>query len=120
MLRFEGDALVGFAAQVLRAGGMADDQVGIVAELLIAGDRLGHDTHGITLLPRYFEALQSGGMLGQGAPEVLHDHEAAIVWDGKYLCGIWLVQQALELASTRARKFGLAAVAIRRSHHTAC
>src|SRR5262249_53674022 len=53
-------------------------------------------------------------------PEVVSDRPAAVTWDGRSLPGVWLTAKALDLAAERARRYGLAAVAIRRSHHIAC
>jgi LDH2 family malate/lactate/ureidoglycolate dehydrogenase len=43
-----------------------------------------------------------------------------VTWDGGALPGVWLTARAIDLAVERARKHGLCAVAIRRSHHIAC
>ena len=55
-----------------------------------------------------------------GQPEVVKDNGITAVWDGAYLSGLWLVHQALETAMPRAAKHGMAAIAIRRSHHIGC
>ena len=41
-------------------------------------------------------------MIGVGEPETISDKGATIVWDGRYLPGIWLVDQAVDLAVARA------------------
>ena len=42
------------------------------------------------------------------------------MWDGTYLPGLWLVAHAIEVALPRAAASGIAAIAIRRSHHIGC
>ena len=109
-----------FAAALFENGGMEADKAATVAEILVEGDLLGHDTHGLAQLGPYLDALASGDMRGQGEPEAVSGTPVAETWDGRKLPGPWLVRRASDLASARAAEFGLAAVAIRRSHHIAC
>src|SRR5437879_4685140 len=59
-------------------------------------------------------------MRGVGAPTVVSDRGAALAWDGRRLPGPWLVLQGIETLMPRARQYGSASLAIRRSHHIAC
>ena len=59
-------------------------------------------------------------MAPSGKPECVRDNGAVMVWDGNYLPGLWLVQQALDTALTRIASHGVVTVAMRRSHHIAC
>jgi LDH2 family malate/lactate/ureidoglycolate dehydrogenase len=119
-LRYDAATLRRFAAALFEAGGMEADKAATVADILVEGDLLGHDTHGLAQLGPYLDALASGDMRGQGEPEVIAGTPVAETWDGRKLPGPWLVRRAADLASTRAAEFGLSAVAIRRSHHIAC
>ena len=51
---------------------------------------------------------------------MLSDRGGAQCWDGRRLPGPWLVVRAIEAALARVAEHGLAAVAIRESHHIAC
>jgi LDH2 family malate/lactate/ureidoglycolate dehydrogenase len=108
------------AEQLLAGAGLERDKAPIVAELLVEADLMGHDTHGLALLPRYLDEIASGQMTTHGAPEVLRDTKACITWDGRKLPGIWLVARALDLAIERVSTFGTVTVVIRNSHHIAC
>ena len=114
------DELIDYAKSLLAATGLEPDKARAVAEVLVEGDLMGHNTHGLALLPGYLGELQSGAMEKLGAPVVLADHPAAVTWDGRRLPGPWLVLQAMELAVTRAASQGTCTVVIRRSHHIAC
>lgn len=120
MARYSHPDLVSLASALLVQAGMDTQQADRVADLLVAADSMGHDTHGLQLLPRYLKALVAGTMVGSGEPEVIGDQGAVAVWDGRFLSGVWLTAIALDLASEKARRFGIGAVAIRRAHHTAC
>ena len=88
--------------------------------MLLEGDLLGHTTHGLALAAPYLEALADGSMRAQGAPTVVSERGGALCWDGHRLPGPWLVAQAIEAALARVPAHGIAAVAIRESHHIAC
>jgi LDH2 family malate/lactate/ureidoglycolate dehydrogenase len=118
--RFDADHLVEFAQSLLRASGMREDLARDVAEVLVEGDLLGHDTHGLQLLGPYLSELERGTMLKEGEPNVLSEFTVSACWDGLRLPGPYLVRRAVEWALPRARMHGQASVAIRRSHHIAC
>jgi LDH2 family malate/lactate/ureidoglycolate dehydrogenase len=118
--RHAADALVAFARALLEAAGMETDLAVDVAEVLVEGDLLGHDTHGLALLAGYLGELDKGRMTRIGEPEVLAERSVVATWDGDRLPGPALVRRAIEWAKPRARLHGTASVAIRRSHHIAC
>lgn len=112
--------LIDYAGALLLAAGLEKDKAQAVADILLAGDLMGHSTHGLALLPGYLTELESGGMQKLGEPLVVADHPAAVTWDGRRLPGPWLVLKAMELAMRRAASQGTCTVVIRRSHHIAC
>ena len=114
------DALTRFAGELLTKAGLSPDKARAVADILVEGDLMGHDTHGLALLGPYLAELESGSMARDGEPEVLADVPAAVTWDGRRLPGPWLVLKAMQLATERAARCGTGTVVIRRSHHIAC
>jgi len=112
--------LVRFATGLFAAAGCDAGKASAIAEHLVEADLMGHTTHGLAQAGAYLEELESGAMVKTGEPKVIADRPAALTWDGGFLPGVWLVRNALDLAIERARKFGIAAVAIRRSHHIGC
>lgn len=113
-------ALQGFATALYQAAGMEADKAATVARLQVLTDAMGRRTHGLAMLPLYLAELAKGGMRATGEPEIVKDNGLAAVWDGGYLPGLWLVDRAIAVAMPRAAEHGLAAVAIRRSHHIGC
>src|SRR5688500_10177066 len=118
--RYAAADMVRFARVLLEHAGLDTEKALPVAEILVEGDLLGHDTHGLQLLPAYLQALQTGGMQKTGTPRVLRDRPAALTWDARRLPGPWVVLQAIEEAAPRARALGTCSVAIGRCHHIAC
>ncbi len=118
--RFEAPALIRFAEVLLGGAGLDAEKARDVAEVLVEGDLLGHDTHGLLLLAGYLGELERASMQASGAPRVLAERAAVATWDGRRLPGPWLVRRAVRWATPRARAHGAATVVIRRSHHIAC
>jgi L-lactate dehydrogenase len=113
-------ALRAFAIACCRAAGLEEDKAVAVAEVLLEGDLMGHDTHGLALLTPYLDSLAAGGMTPSGEPVVTGGTPVLAHWDGRKLPGPWLVRRAVGWASQAAAVFGLGAVSIARSHHIGC
>ncbi len=118
--RYRHGDLVAFATRLFQAGGLDGDKPGVVAELLVEADLMGHTTHGLALAAGYLEEIETGGMKRSGEPQVVADRGAAVTWDAGYLPGVWVTARAFDLAIERAAKHGLVGIAIRRSHHIGC
>jgi len=118
--RHDADALIAWAQQLLVASRMEPALAEAVAEVLVEGDLLGHDTHGMALLAGYLGELDRGTMTASGDHGVIAERTVAATWDGRRLPGPALVRRAIDWAAPRAREHGCATVAIRRSHHIAC
>jgi LDH2 family malate/lactate/ureidoglycolate dehydrogenase len=120
MDRMDAAALGRFAEACCRAAGLPEDKARDVAEVLVEGDLMGHDTHGLALLTSYLDSLETGVMTAEGAPEVTSRTPVVESWDGRKLPGPWLVRRGIETASRAAQGFGIGAVAIARSGHIGC
>jgi len=118
--RLDAAAVTRFASDVLVAAGLPSDVALSVAEGLVEADLYGHVTHGLALLPDYVEEIDNGTMATTGRPDIVSDFGAVALWDARRLPGVWTTRLAVEEAAARAGKFGLGAVAVRRSHHIAC
>lgn len=118
--RYKAEVLVEFATALLDKAGLEHDKSVAVADVLVEGDLLGHDTHGLHLLAPYLDEIDKGKMTKRGQPRVIADFPAALTWDGNRLPGPWLVLEAIKVATARAQTNGTCTVVIRRSHHIAC
>jgi len=114
------DALERFARALFVAAGMDADKAATVARLMVLTDMMGRRTHGLAMAPLYLAEIRKGTMRVTGAPTVVKDTGATMVWDGDYLPGLWLVNEAIDVAMPRAVESGVATVAIRKSHHIGC
>ncbi|MFC3567865.1 Ldh family oxidoreductase [Paracoccus simplex] len=117
-MRYDRSELLAYAEALLTRAGMEPDKAAVTAEILIEGDMIGHDTHGLQLMPWYLECLAEGSLNGIGSYEVVADKGAGFVWDGRLLPGAWLLTRALAQAMERVRDHGIVGAAIRNCHHT--
>ncbi len=118
--RYPAQALLDFARALLTRAGMAEPIASDVAEVLLEGDLLGHDTHGLALLAPYLGEIERGAMRRDGDYAVVSERPAVALWDGGRLPGPWLTRRAIDAAIERARTYGTGTVVVRRSHHIAC
>ena len=118
--RYSADALIAFGHALLHKAGGRDDIARDVATVLVEGDLLGHNTHGLALLPGYLAEIDNGAMAKSGEPTIITARPATQAWDGNRLPGPWLTLRALDAAMAMADACGTGTVVIRRSHHIAC
>jgi len=118
--RYPAAALVAFGHALLCKAGVRDDIARDVAAILVEGDLLGHNTHGLALLPAYLAEIDKGAMAKSGEPTVINARPAAQAWDGHRLPGPWLTLRALDAAMVMADTFGTGTVVVRRSQHIGC
>jgi len=115
--RFPADSLVNFAVALCTHFGMGSAPARDVASILVEGDLLGHDTHGLQLLKPYLDALGREAMLGSGEINEIASRPAVASWDGQYLPGPYLTLRAIDSATKMAQQYGTGSIAIRRSSH---
>ena len=118
--RYSAGALIEYATRLLDKAGMDPEKSEVVAEILVEGDLLGRNTHGLQLLVRYLADIEKGELATSGQPRVIADLPAAVAWDGMRLPGTWLTAKAVDLACERAQTHGTCTVTIARGHHNAC
>lgn len=99
------------------AGGSGPEEAKLVAENLVTANLVGHDSHGIGMMPRYVEALLEGGLHPNRKVEVKLDGGSLLALDGGAGYGQSIGLQATRLAIERAQKHGVAIVALGNSHH---
>ena len=112
--------LEAFAADLLQKAGFNAEKATTTARLLVLTDAMGRRTHGLAMLPLYLAEIEKGSLTTQGEPTIVKDNGITAVWEGQHLPGLWLVEKAIHTALPRAAKHGIAAIAIRHTHHIGC
>lgn len=111
------DALVDWVSSLFRRTGIPDPAARAVAESLIAADLEGVSSHGVMLVPMYLERLVAGSISKKTRAEVVQDSGAAVVLDAGNMLGQLSSRQAIAIVAERAKKHGLASVAVRNGFH---
>jgi L-lactate dehydrogenase len=115
--RYDAASTLAFARSLFQAAGLDQEKAGVVADILVEADLMGHVTHGLALAPMYLDALAAGTMRADGEPELVADRGACVTWRGRRLPGPWLTSKAVDLALDRVATYGTVTVAISDSHH---
>jgi LDH2 family malate/lactate/ureidoglycolate dehydrogenase len=89
----------------------------ICAEVLIASDLRGIESHGIGRLKYYYDRIVSGRHLTRTEIEVVQETETTAVIDGHHGMGHVIAHRAMSMAIDKAGQHGLGAVSVRNSTH---
>jgi uncharacterized oxidoreductase len=102
---------------VVAAGGSEPREAKLVAENLVMANLLGHDSHGIGMIPRYVDALLEGGLSANRHPKITLDSGTLLALDGCQGYGQVIGLESMELAIERARRHGSCIMTLANSHH---
>jgi hydroxycarboxylate dehydrogenase B len=102
---------------VVAGFGSSADEIEAVAGNLIEANLMGHDSHGIGMLPRYAESYLEGGLKPNASVSVELDAGAVLRLDGQSGFGQVVGRQAMALGIARARSLGCCVVALGNAHH---
>jgi len=111
------DVLQRFVEQVFVALGTPVEDARICADVLLASDRQGIESHGVSRLRAYYERIRAGVQSPTTEPEIVTDTETTAVIDGHHGMGAVIGYRGMRLAMDKARRYGLGAVAVRNSTH---
>ena len=102
---------------VVAAGGSEPREARLVAENLVMANLLGHDSHGVGMIPRYVAALLEGGLSANCHPRIDMDAGTLLALDGCQGYGQVIGLEAMELAIERAKRHGSCIMTLANSHH---
>lgn len=114
---FNHDELRRYLRQHLQEAGVAKAVAGEVADNLVESSLQGHDSHGVTLIPRYIEAIRAGELDPQATPQLLRDAGPVISFHGGNGFGQLTGRLAMEQAILRVRQFGVCIMGLAQTHH---
>ncbi|MCE9684025.1 Ldh family oxidoreductase [Halomonas alkalisoli] len=104
------------AMAAMRARGFGEQDATVTVEALLAAERDGLPSHGLSRLPFYLDQATSGKVSTEAVPKVDMDGVVIRV-DACHGLAFPAVSKGLEVGLECAAQFGLAAVSISRSHH---
>ena len=110
-------ALTAFVAAIVATGGSSAREADLTAANLVLANLSGHDSHGVGMIPQYIGFLKGGGLKANQHAKVTGDMGSMIMIDGCCGYGQVIGHESMQLGIARARRDGLALVALRNSHH---
>jgi hydroxycarboxylate dehydrogenase B len=114
---FQAGPLARAIEAVVAAGGSVPSEARLVADNLVTANLLGHDSHGIGMIPRYVDALLEGGLAANQHPKATLDAGALLALDGCKGYGQSIGREAMQMAIERAKRHGSCVMTLANSHH---
>jgi LDH2 family malate/lactate/ureidoglycolate dehydrogenase len=109
--------LAAFIARAFIAAGLPASDAETLAQLLVAADLRGSDTHGVIRLPLYVRRIRAGGVNAKPNIRVVSDRPSAALLDGDNGMGHLVMCRAAEIAIEKANATGVGWVGARMSNH---
>ena len=114
---YPAEVLGDFSTRLLVSAGVPPDDAAQAAEVLIAADLRGIDSHGVARLRGYFEAVRTGQINATPELRVVRETLTTATVDGDNGLGLVVGPRANELAMDKAVDAGSGWVAVRNTNH---
>lgn len=112
------ETMVNFMIDVFKGVGVPEEDAKICADVLIASDKRGIDSHGIgRLKPIYVDRIMEGIINPVTELKVIKEGPTTAVLDGQNGMGQVVSKRAMEMAIEKAATYGMGMVAVRNSNH---
>ena len=102
---------------ILQSGGSSETEAEIISDHLVLANLSGHDSHGVGMLPMYFERLQKGLLHPNQHVQLVREDGSILVFDGQSGYGHVVAREATARAIERCKESGLVLMALRNSQH---
>jgi LDH2 family malate/lactate/ureidoglycolate dehydrogenase len=116
-VRIPTTAVTGLIVDAMSKVGVAEDDAGKIADLMLEADLVGADAHGVFRLPQYVQRLRLKSTNPRPNITVKRTAPATALIDGDNGMGHLVVARAAETAIELARECGVAWVGCRMSGH---
>ena len=111
------DFLLEFIKDCFVAFGTPPEDAQICADVMIASDLRGIESHGIGRLRYYYDRLITGQHDVNTKIDVIRESPTTAVLDGNHGMGMVIAKYAMNLAIEKAHTYGMGSVAVRNSTH---
>jgi LDH2 family malate/lactate/ureidoglycolate dehydrogenase len=102
---------------ILASWGMPEDNAGVTADILGWADLHGVDSHGMSMIPGYYQLHKSGRANVKAQPKIVRESPVSALVDAGGGLGHVPSHFAMNVAIDKAKKVGMAVVAVRNSAH---
>lgn len=112
------ETMVRFMKDVFMGIGVPEKDAEICADVLIAADKRGIDSHGIgRLKPIYYDRIKEGIQNPVTNFEIVREGPTTAVVDGHDGMGMVIAKRSMQMAIDKAKKYGMGMVTVRNSTH---
>ena len=116
-VRAPADRLRHLTREILTAGGSAPTEADLVADHLVLANLMGHDSHGVGMMPAYVRHLRAGLVVPNTRAKLVKDDGPLLMFDGGRGYGRCVAGEAMVAAIARCRETGVVAVTLANAHH---
>src|SRR2546428_5759681 len=109
--------LTAFAIAAYEAAGTPPEHARIVATHQVGANLVGHDSHGVVLLPTYIDRIGRGHIVPVARPEILNESPTTLAVNGKWGFGPVISEWTMERLVAKARETRIAAGTVREQSH---
>jgi LDH2 family malate/lactate/ureidoglycolate dehydrogenase len=110
-------ALRAWAEKVFLAMGVKQEEAVMAANVLLAADLRGIDSHGVARLPGYVRLWKKGRIKTDAIATIVHETPSTATMDADAGLGLVASQKAMKLAIEKAKNVGSGWVAVKNSNH---
>ena len=116
-MRSTADKLRRLTSEILKTGGSAAPEADLVADHLVLANLMGHDSHGVGMVPAYVRHLKAGLVVPNAKAKLVKDEGAILMFDGGRGYGRCVAGEAMAAAIARCRQTGVVTVTLANAHH---
>ena len=111
------DVIHDFMVDVFEGVGTPPEEARICADVLIASDLRGIESHGVGRLKYYYDRIKAGVQFTKTEMQIVKETETTAVVDGHHGMGHVIAYRSMRLAMDKAKQYGLGGVAVRNGTH---
>jgi hydroxycarboxylate dehydrogenase B len=116
-VRATADKLRRLTSAIVKQGGSAAAEADLVAEHLVRANLMGHDSHGVGMIPTYIRHLKAGLVVPNTRAKLVKDDGALLMFDGGRGYGRPVAGEAMDAGIARCRDTGVVAMSLANAHH---
>lgn len=111
------DVIRRFVVEVLEGVGTPPEDGEICADVLLAADLRGIESHGVGRLKYYYDRIRAGVQSTKTEVGIVRETETTALLDGHNGMGHVIAHRAMRMAMGKAKRYGLGAVTVRNGTH---
>jgi LDH2 family malate/lactate/ureidoglycolate dehydrogenase len=111
------ERLIEIAKGLLTSAGASEEEAAVIARYNIGANLVGHDSHGIILIPQYIDRIKAGHIVPQAPWVITQETATTTVVDGHWGFGYAVSDRAMRYTIEKAKKQNVAATTVFRQSH---